>query len=261
MASATGSRDERRTRLERLLALNPAQPALGAAQDRISAIVIARNAAHFVAEALESIVRSSRVPDEIILIDGASTDATREIAAGFPGVRVIVQQSQGIAGAYNEGIAAATNELVAFLSSDDRWMPDKLRRQSLLMAEQPELDLVVCHVQHVLEPGCATPPGFRRALLDAPVPGFIMECLLVRRRVFDRIGMMDPAIAVSNDTDWYARARDHGVRMHLLDESLVWKRVHDRNSSLTAPDINQQLLQALRRSVERKRATATGAVS
>ncbi len=223
-----------------------------------SVIVIARNAERHIAEALGSIAASTLRPDEVVVVDGDSTDATREIAARFDFVRIVRQQSKGISHAYNEGIASTTGTLIAFLSADDRWMPDKHERQVAAFRGDPTLDMVACHVQHVLEPGCEIPPGFRASLLDAPVPAFIMETVLIRREAFSRVGVFDPALGVSGDTDWFARARDAGLHSSVLPETLVWKRVHDRNSSLNESDINTLLLRAMRGSLARKRTAIPG---
>lgn len=231
---------------------------LAAASTDTSVIVIARNAERHLAEALESIGASTRRPGEVVLVDGGSTDATCDIAARFGFVRIVHQESKGIANAYNEGIANTTGALVAFLSADDRWMPEKLERQVAAFAADPSLDLLACHVQHALEPGCEIPPGFRASLLDAPIPAFIMESVLVRREAFARVGPFDPAFAVSEDTDWFARARDAGLRTAVLPETLVWKRVHDRNSSLNESNINALLLRALRGTLTRKRVGSVG---
>ena len=224
-----------------------------------SVIVIARNAERHLAEALGSIAASTCRPGEVVVIDGGSTDATHDIAAGHEFVRVIRQHSVGIANAYNEGIACTAGTLVAFLSADDRWMPDKLERQVAAFEADPALDLVACHVQHVLEPGCAIPSGFRASLLEGPVPAFIMESVLVRRDAFARVGVFDPTFSVSEDTDWFARARDAGLRTAVLPETLVLKRVHERNSSLNESNINALLLRAVRGTLARKRADAPGA--
>jgi glycosyltransferase involved in cell wall biosynthesis len=222
--------------------------------ERVSVILIVRNGAAFIAEALDSVQLQSRQPDEVLVIDGQSTDDTVRIARGFAGVRVLPQTSTGVANAYNEGIAQAKGSLLAFISHDDRWLPGKLESQLSFLAAHPETMMSLTHVQHVLHEGVAPPPGFRAELLDHPVPGLIMETLLVRRESFDRVGLFDPAFAVSEDTDWFARAKDMGLSMHVLPETLVIKRVHDRNSSLVFPHINGLLLRALRGSIARKRA-------
>lgn len=236
--------------------LNVPQPPGQNAPLRVSAIVIAKNAERHIGEALESIFLSTRRPDEVIVIDGASTDNTRDIALSFSDVRVESQHGTGIAAAYNQGISSTSGELVAFLSADDRWFAEKIARQVAVFELNPLAEIVLCHVEHALESGCQPPPGFRASLLDAPVPGFIMECLMTRRAVFDKVGRFNSAFAVSEDTDWFARARDSNVATIVLPETLVWKRVHDRNSSLNEPQINGLLLRALRASLERKRSAA-----
>ena len=73
-----------------------------------------------------------------------------------------------------------------------------------------------------------------------------------------RVGPFDPALKVSNDTDWFARARDAGVIHGVLPETYVHKRIHGANASLTDGAINAQLLQLLRHSIERKRERGVG---
>lgn len=228
-------------------------------QDRwptVTVITVVRNGERYLAEALASITQSRLQPLEILVVDGGSTDRSVEIASRVPGVRVIPQSSSGIANAYNEGIAAARGELVAFLSHDDRWLPGKLDRQVAHMAARPDLLMTFTHVLHVLD-GETAPAGFRRELLDGPVPGLIMETFMARPAVFDVVGRFDPAFSVSEDTDWFARARDAGVAYEVLPDVLTEKRVHGTNASLNTPQINALLLRALRQSVERKRSIPT----
>jgi glycosyltransferase involved in cell wall biosynthesis len=219
----------------------------------VSVILIVKDGEAFIAEALESVLQSSAQPLETLVIDGGSRDRTREVAAGFPHATIIAQRTQGLTQAYNEGIERARGELIAFISHDDRWLPGKLDRQLEAMSERPELEFTVTLVRHFLEPGASAPHGFRQELLDAPVPGFIMETLLARRGCFDVVGMLDPAYRSGSDTDWFARATDLKVPHLLIPEVLVEKRVHDGNASLLNRESNLQLLALLRSSVRRKR--------
>ncbi len=228
----------------------------GVAVPGVSVIMIARNGAAFITEALNSIFLSQLRPLEVLVIDGGSTDGTATLAAAVRGVTVVAQASRGISAAYNEGVALASGDLLAFLSSDDLWLPGKLDRQVALMQADPGLLYSFTMAEHFLQPGCAPPPGFRRTLLDRPVPGMLMETMMAQPAAFARVGGFDPALAVGGDTDWFARARDAGLKMALLPEVLLRKRVHGANASLTDPQINRQLLTALRDSLARKRAAA-----
>jgi glycosyltransferase involved in cell wall biosynthesis len=224
----------------------------------VSVILIVRNGQALIAEALDSVFQSTIKPAEILVVDGGSTDRTIEIARSFPLVRVIHQTSRGIARAYNEGIAQARGEFIAFISHDDLWLPGKLDTQTEYMRHNPNLLYTVAMVQHFLAPGSAVPPGFRSELLERPVPGMLMETLVARKRVFARVGGFDPQFPISEDTDWFARARDANIEMALLPDVLLYKRIRGANTSLTYPRSNQLLLRVLRRSVRRKKALARG---
>jgi glycosyltransferase involved in cell wall biosynthesis len=221
----------------------------------VSVILIVRNGERFIGEAIESVRAQTLAAHEVLVIDGHSEDRTVEVAQRYPQVTVIPQTGTGIARAYNQGISLSSCRLVAFVSHDDRWMPDKLERQVAALSARPDALLSFTHVQHVLADGAIAPPGLRPELLEKPVPGFIMETLMARRDVFDRIGLFDPSFAVGEDTDWFARARDAQVPTVVLPETLVIKRVHDTNASLNHAGVNHLLLKALRQSIARKRAT------
>jgi glycosyltransferase involved in cell wall biosynthesis len=224
----------------------------------VSVILVVRDGEELIGEALGSVYSSTIQPQEILVVDGGSTDATVSVAEGFQGVRIVHQQSKGIADAYNEGVAQADGDLIAFISHDDKWLPGKLDRQVPFMEEHPELLLSVTHVQHYLASGASPPPGFRLELLEQPVPGLLMETLMVRPEVFRRVGGFDPSFEVGEDTDWFARVKDAGIEIGVLPETLTRKRVHDSNASLNSPKINQLLLKAMRQSIQRKREAAGG---
>lgn len=224
----------------------------------VSIILIVKNGERYIGEALESVFLSNAKPLEILVVDGGSADRTIKIAQSFPLVRIVPQTSSGIANAYNQGISEAKAELVAFISHDDLWLPDKLDRQIAHMAQNPDLLFTATMVEHFLEEGAEIPPHFRAELLERAHPGLIMETLVARKQVFEVVGLFDPSFPVGEDTDWYARAKDAGVPMAVLPEVLVRKRVHGANSSLNEKGINELLLRAVRGSISRKKAESGG---
>ncbi len=219
----------------------------------VSVIVAVRNGERFLAESLRSIFAQDYRPLDVIVVDGHSTDRTAEIAASFPQARWLPQKSRGVSDAYNEGVAASRGELVAFNSCDDIWAPGKLRTQVRHLVDHPEIEYVIAHIHLFLENGCAVPPGFKTELFTAEPVGRIMETLLARRSVFDRVGPFDASYDFASDTDWFARAQDLGVVSAILPEVLLHKRIHDRNTSQRPEQVTGLLLRTIKASLDRRR--------
>jgi len=65
-----------------------------------------------------------------------------------------------------------------------------------------------------------------------------METLLLRREVVERNGPFDPALSPADDMDWLARLQDAQASLGLIPEVLLFKRIHDTNTSLNTPENN-----------------------
>lgn len=219
----------------------------------VSVVLAVRNGERYLASALESVFASDYRPLEVVVVDGQSTDHTPEIAQAYPGVRYVCQTQLGIANAYNLGLAKAQGEFVAFISHDDRWVPHKLSTQINHLLAHPEVQYTVCQFRYFLEEGCQIPRGFKPDLLHQDLVGRIMETLVARKSVFQTVGTFNETYQLAEDVDWYARAKDLQVPMAIIPEVLLYKRVHDHNSSSNAQISNQALLQALRQSIQRQR--------
>jgi glycosyltransferase involved in cell wall biosynthesis len=113
----------------------------------VSVVIPARNAEDTLARALDSVLSQTRPPDEIIVVDDASTDGTAGVARRYraQGVKLVALPTQrGAAGARNAGIAAARSAWIAFLDADDEWLATKLEKQVALIAADPEIAFVFC---------------------------------------------------------------------------------------------------------------------
>jgi glycosyltransferase involved in cell wall biosynthesis len=219
----------------------------------VSVVMIVRNGERFLAAAIDSVRAQDYRPLEIIVVDGQSTDSTPAIATSVPAVRLIPQTGRGVADAYNVGIEAARGELVAFLSHDDLWTPDKLSVQVEYLCAHPDIQYCVARVRFLLEKGCSPPPGFKRHLLVGDHVGFIMETLVARRTVFRAVGGFDPARSVGEDTDWFARAKDAGVPMAVIPKVLLTKRLHETNLTGNTLLVQRELMEVIKQSVKRQR--------
>ncbi|MGA2253404.1 MAG: glycosyltransferase family 2 protein [Thermoguttaceae bacterium] len=101
----------------------------------VTVVIPCFNAAPFLRATLESTLNQSHAPFEVLVIDDGSTDESAAIAESYgPPVRVISQTNQGESVARNRGIEEAKGNWIAFLDSDDIWLPEKLERQ-LAVAE------------------------------------------------------------------------------------------------------------------------------
>src|SRR5581483_2193431 len=88
---------------------------------RISVITPCMNAARYLAEAIESVLREAREDVEHIVVDGGSTDDTLKVIARYPHLKVIGGPDQGIYDALNKGLALARGAIVGILNADDRY--------------------------------------------------------------------------------------------------------------------------------------------
>jgi len=95
----------------------------------VSAVIPAYNAELTIADAIQSVLAQTYEIAEIIIVDDGSSDHTAEVAAGFPRAQVISQPNGGPGTARNAGIHAASSEWIAFLDSDDVWVPRKTEIQ------------------------------------------------------------------------------------------------------------------------------------
>ena len=112
-------------------------------QKKVSVIIATCNRAHYVREAVESILVQSLQDFELIVVDDGSTDGTAAVLAGYgERIRVIAAPNQGPVRARNAGLAAATGEYVAFLDSDDLSDPERLSLQAAVLDTFPDVGLV-----------------------------------------------------------------------------------------------------------------------
>lgn len=223
----------------------------------ISVVIPTRDSGRFLAETLDSVAAQTHVDHEILVVDAGSSDDTLEIAGRHAKARVVPQRSTGLSGAWNEGVAAARGELVAFLDSDDLWHPRKLELQAAYLAEHPDVDLVAARMRFFLSPGEVMPAAFRRpGLLDTDHATFFPGNILVRAPLFGAVGGFDPGLAIAGDVDWFARIRDLQVASFILPETLYFKRLHAGNLS-HGPVARRlwtgELAATIRASIQRKR--------
>ena len=219
----------------------------------VSIIVPVYNAEPYLAEALDSALAQSYRPAEIIVVDDGSTDGSAEIAQRYLEVRYFHQANQGASAARNLGVRASHGGFLAFLDADDRWTPNKLDVQIGYLLSRPQIGLCYAHQRVLFEPGVAPPPWFRKDLIERDHPCFGTGILVVRRIVFEQVGEFDPGFGRAGDTEWLFRAKDAGIAVGVVPETVLIRRVHAANVPAVYRPDHTFLLSMLKRSIDRSR--------
>ncbi|MCP4937423.1 MAG: glycosyltransferase family 2 protein [bacterium] len=223
----------------------------------VTVIIPVYNGARYLNEALCSIAAQTYRPLEITIVDDGSTDESRQLVnAARERLNIPLsyhyQSNQGPSAARNLGVDRTNGELIAFLDADDVWLPQKLWRQVAYLRAESNQDGVVCRLTYILEKEQEWQSGLSREYFDNSPAGFLPSALMVWREAFSRVGNFDPALRTGEDTDWFLRAREGGVRIGLVPEILLQRRFHQSNLSHTPQDQRKQMFALLRKSIKRK---------
>ena len=228
-----------------------------------SVVVPCYNAGAYVSDAIESILRQDHQANEIIVIDDGSVDGSAALVTEHFGsrVRYQFQPHQGMSAARNQGIRLARASCVAFLDADDLWPPASLRARLTRLAASPEIDCVYGLAEQFISP--EIDPA-TRATLHCPVgaqPVRLAGAMLIRRSVFDRIGVFDVSLKLGETMDWVARFEEHGLAAAVVDGIVLKRRIHGMNTVIKEKDRRSDYLKVLKASLDRRRKQQTGSRS
>ena len=194
----------------------------------VSLVIPTHNRSATLGRALASVVSQTRAPDEVIVVDdGSDDDAVRLVATQF-GVQYIFQSHAGVSSARNRGIDAATGEWIAFLDSDDEWLPDKLEHQLQSLSHSPASRISHCNEIWIRGNRRINPKRkhqksggwiFSRCL---PLCVISPSSALIHRSVFDRVGVFDETLPVCEDYDLWLRICAR-YSVHYVSQPLVVK--------------------------------------
>ena len=200
----------------------------------VSVVMPAYNQGAFIGEAIRSVLKQTFEDFDLHVIDDGSTDDTPEIVKGFDDerLRYFRQENGGLSAARNAGIARSKGEFIAFLDSDDVWLPDKLARQVRAMRANPNCGLVACNFRHVGDHSFVD-----KAFLRSNVPtgkvfekllhaGFILPSMaMARRSAFEKVGLFDVDLRRCEDYDLWLRIT-HDFEFEHVEQVGGLYRVH-----------------------------------
>ena len=195
----------------------------------VSVIIPTYNRKNLLKRALHSASSQTFVPQEIIVVDDGSSDGTKDwVLERFPYVRYIYQDNSGVSSARNAGIKEAKGSWIAFLDSDDEWMPDKLEKQETAINDSKEAWL--CHTNEVWVRNSVRVNQMKK---HQKYGGYVFEnCLdicrispssvLIKKEVFEMVGLFDESLKVCEDYDLWLRITSV-LPIIFLDQPLIIK--------------------------------------
>jgi hypothetical protein len=178
----------------------------------VSVIIPSYNQAHFLHEAIESVLGQTYPHMDVVVVDDGSTDNAVEVASGYPGVRYIRQENRGVSAARNTGIRHSTGQFLVFLDADDRLTPHALEAGLICFGAHPESAFVWGRCRFIALDGAVLGDnlGFtvksdyyaamlRRSYIAMPA------MVMFRRTVLEAAGPYDISLSGCADYDLYLR--------------------------------------------------------
>ncbi len=216
----------------------------------VSIIIPVWNSARFLAETLRSVQAQTYPHFEVLIIDDGSTDATADVAREFcaadPRLRFVARPHAGISATRNAGLDLASGEFIAFLDSDDIWLPEKLARQMELFRTDPRTTLA--YTNFYFWDGERDLSLYYRAnkpLPDGDAAGqlvracvFCLSSVVVPRAIFDRADRFDDRVDSCEDWDMWLRLAENNFWARGLREPLVRYRRHPGSVSTNKLKMN-----------------------
>lgn len=223
---------------------------------KISVITVCYNSAQTLEKALLSVAEQEWPAVEHIVIDGASTDSTREVLVRFRSrlAHLVSEPDKGIYDAMNKGLALATGDIVCFLNADDQYASANVLSMVASQMSEHNLDALMGDVAFFHE---GNPSRMaRRYRSDRFHPGRLAwgwmpahPALFLRKEVVQRVGRFKTDYRIAGDFEFILRAfHGHALRYHHVSDVLVRMQTGGVSTSgwLTKIRLNQEVLRACR---------------
>jgi len=222
----------------------------------VSIIIPTYNRGWIIKEAIESVLAQDFIDFELIVVDDGSTDNTSEILDSYrEDITVFRQNNKGVSAARNRGLSEASGRFIAFLDSDDLWLPKKLSRQVDFFNSNP--DALICQTEELwVRNNMRINPKKRHKKLS----GMIFErslalCLIspsavmIRRSLFDEIGVFDETLPVCEDYDLWLRISCR-YPVYLIDTPFIIKRGGHSDQLSASSGLDKFRIKAIKKIIE-----------
>ena len=209
---------------------------------KVSVIIPTYNSAQYIRKAVQSVFDQTYKDYEVIVVDDGSTDNTREIIKQYEGrIKYFFQENKGSALARNQAIKLSQGELIAFLDSDDTWLPHKLKTQMNYLSEHPDVALIHSNISFMQDNQLIS---FKKAIAERHkgfsifgelyLGNFITTSTVVLSRdCLNSVGLFDEDLRQGQDYDLWLRIAAK-FRIGYQDIITTIYRIHDKNISKNA---------------------------
>lgn len=200
------------------------------AKIQVSVIIPTYNRGWTIGEAVDSVLAQDYGDFELIVVDDGSTDNTPQVLDAYRGaIKVFRQENQGVSAARNRGINEASGRFIAFLDSDDLWLPKKLSRQIEFFNTTP--DALICQTEEVwIRNGIRVNPKKRHkkpsGMIFEPSLALCLvspSAVMIRRSLLEIVGNFDETLPACEDYDLWLRISCR-FPIYCIDTPLIIKR-------------------------------------
>lgn len=222
----------------------------------VSVIIPVFNRSTLVTEAIDSVLNQTFNDFELIIVDDGSTDGIQTVLQQYGDKLVnIKQDNKGVSAARNRGIAEANGELVAFLDSDDQWLPDKLSVQVEFFKKKPEA--MICQTEEVwIRNGKRVNPKKRHkkpsGMIFQPSLSLCLvspSAVMMKIELFQEVGLFDETLPACEDYDLWLRI-SYKYFVYLIDQALIMKRGGHDDQLSRLPALDKYRIKSLKKLIE-----------
>lgn len=198
--------------------------------EEISVIIPTYNRCDLLKRAINSVIKQTITPKEIIIVDNGSTDQTYQMVSSlFPEINYFIEKKRGVSAARNKGILESKSKWIAFLDSDDAWKPTKLEKQM----EYSVFNQDKYRIIHTDETWYRNKKFLNQLKKHKKSGGNIFKnslqlcCIspssvVLKKQIFDDYGLFDENLEVCEDYDMWIRITAK-EEVGFLDSPLVLK--------------------------------------
>jgi len=198
----------------------------------ISIIIPVKNGANYLAEALGGI-RSQNVNVEIIIVDDASTDNTAQIAENFGCLVLKHSTSKGPTVAKNTALKIAKGKYVMFHDHDDVMNQNSLAQMLKEIEEDENIFAVMTQLKDFFSPELSAEEMKKIAIKAEPYFGLFSGAILMKKEIFNVIGLFDETIKAADILEWTSKMRAQNLLIKRLNFPAVNRRIHNSNFGRT----------------------------